>query len=365
MKCGIITYHFANNYGAVLQCLALKTAIEKQGHIVEVINFVSEKQADNNSLYRKKQGIKGYVKNILLIPFRKRRKIREKKFQCFRENLLKCDTGRIKTKEELESYIKNSRFNVIISGSDQVWNPNVFDFEDAFFYPFAVDVKKVGYAVSLGSTTVSQLSKFQKWIDQFDVITVRELKSANILEQLTNKKIEEVCDPVLLLKRSDWNKFLIPAKERGMVCYFVREEDLKLKINKAKELAKELRLNLKIINMRITKANLTNDIAYDLSPIEFLSEIANADYVYTDSFHGTVFSLIFEKEFTTVESKSESTDSRKRNILEKVGLLDRIKEVDKSSDRMCHIDYSKISPKIDFLREESNIALKNMLKIDS
>lgn len=359
MKCGIITYHFANNYGAMLQCLALKKTIENQGHNAVVINYVSDKQFDNNSVHRKEQGIKGFAKNIILLPFYAGRKKREMSFEKFRREHLGCDFKRIRKMAELKRYIVQNEFEVVISGSDQVWNPNVFDFEDAFFLPFKIEAKKIGYAVSLGTATSSQLQPYKEWINDFDQITVRESKSADVLSKITKAAIKTVVDPVLLLPQDVWKTFTSIKKSNYLLCYFVRKEDLGLKIQKAKELAQKLNLELRIINLRITKYNLTKPIVFDLSPIEFLEELANAGYVYTDSFHGTAFSLIYEKNFTTVVSDLEIKDNRKSNMLNMVGLQSRIKRTEDSAEILDTIDYSIIVKKLNSIREESNEILSN------
>ena len=361
MKYGILTYHFANNYGAMLQCYALKTAIQNLGHDAVVINYITDKQFDNNSVYRKKQGFKGFVKNILLIPFSKGRKKRQLSFDGFRKEYLGCAQYRINNETDLKNYIEQSGFNAIISGSDQVWNPNVFDFDSAFFFPFHVSAKKIGYAVSLGAANDNQLMPYKKWIDDFDVITVREPKAALTIHQVTDRKVTSVVDPVLLLSQNSWRTLVPYKKTNKLLCYFVKEEGLEDKIKKAKELACKLNLEIAIVNLRITKQNLSEKILFDLSPIEFLTELANAEYVYTDSFHGTVFSLIFERNFTTVISESEVGDNRKSDILNMVGLNQRIKNTDDSSDVLGDIDYEVVNIKMETIRNRSNMLLNYFL----
>ena len=361
LRYGIITYHFANNYGAMLQCYALKTAIQNLGHDAIVINYISDKQLDNNAVYRKRQGVKGIIKNLLLIPFNKGRKKRLLSFNNFRKEYLECTGYRINNKSTLENYIENGGFDAIISGSDQVWNPNVFDFDDAFFFPFYVPVRKIGYAVSLGTASESQLRTYKKWIDDFDVITVREPKSALIINQVTSKTITSVVDPVLLLPQSSWKELVPCHKTNKLLCYFVREEGLQGKIQRAKELAYQLNLEVEIVNLRITKQNFSEKILFDLSPIDFLTELSNAEYVYTDSFHGTVFSLIYERNFTTVVSNSESGDNRKRDILNMVGLTNRIRNIDVSSDVLESIDYKLVNKKMMVIRNRSNALLNDFL----
>lgn len=345
----------------MLQCYALRRAIQNKGYDAVVLNYISDKQYDNNSVYRRKQGVKGYIKNALLFPFNDRRKKRQRSFESFRKEYLGCTQPRICKQNDLQSYITQNGFDVIISGSDQVWNPNVFDFDDVFFYPFCVNARKIGYAVSLGAASVGQLEPYKRWIDDFDAITVRESKSCNVIKKLTEKEVSSVVDPVLLLSQDSWRELVPSRKTNYLLCYFVREEDLREKIEKAKELACKLNLEVEIVNLRITKYNFFERILFDLSPIEFLTELANAEYIYTDSFHGTVFSMIFERNFTTVVSKSEGEDNRKSNILSVVGLEKRIKSIDNSSDLMEVIEYKDVRKKIDVIRDQSNQVLIDLL----
>ena len=142
----------------------------------------------------------------------------------------------------------------------------------------------------------------------------------------------------------------------------MRKEGLQYKIKKAKELAQKLNLEMVIVNLRITRYNLSEKVLYDLSPIEFLTELANAEYVYTDSFHGTVFSLIYERNFTTVISETEKIDNRKSDVLGMVGLKNRIKKIDDSADlielmfessdsKLCYEEAYKVKKRLEYVQE--------------
>lgn len=353
-KCGIITYHFANNYGAVLQCFALRKAINSIGYDCNVLNFISEKQLDNNSLYRKKQGIFGVTKNVLLLPFSAGRKKRAASFCNFRNTFLNC-TERIDSIALLKSFVMEQNYDILISGSDQVWNPNVYDFNEAFFLPFSSSAKKVGYAVSLGNAEEEQLAKYKKWISDFDAITVREQSGIQKINNLCNMDVTEVLDPVFLINTDVWEKMTKQVDSNPyLLCYFVREEDLGEKIRRARKIAKEKKLELKIVNLRITKYNFTNNIIYSAGPEEFLNLFRNAEYVYTDSFHGTAFSIIYKKNFTTVESTTENAENRKRNLLSKLGLESRILAVKNSQRILPQIDYHSVD---ELMSEEQQLSM--------
>ena len=132
-KVGIITYHFARNYGAVLQCYALQEYLNKSGYDVSILNAVSKNQENNNSLFHKRKGIKNVAMNIALLPFIKQRKEKEKGFTSFVSNYLNC-TDKVTNNIELQELIESEHYDVIISGSDQVFNPHIADFEDMFLW---------------------------------------------------------------------------------------------------------------------------------------------------------------------------------------------------------------------------------------
>ena len=140
-KVGIITYHFAKNYGAVLQCYALQTYLSQKGYEVTVFDFVSEKQRKNNDVVKHGCSVKTAVANICLLPFAHSIRKKYARFVTFCQNNLQL-TQHFSTVESLQKYIAENKYNVIISGSDQVLNPNIDDFEMAFCFRFKQQLRK-------------------------------------------------------------------------------------------------------------------------------------------------------------------------------------------------------------------------------
>ncbi|RGG20701.1 hypothetical protein DWY40_15700, partial [Ruminococcus sp. AF25-17] len=151
-KIGIITYHFANNYGAVLQCYALQTYLAQRGFKVTVFNFISEKQAKNNDVIKHGKSAKSVIANICLLPFSHYIRKKHKSYQKFCQKDLNI-TPHFTEVRDLQKYIENNGYDFIVSGSDQVLNPNIDDFELAFLYPFSTKAKKIAYAASTGNAT--------------------------------------------------------------------------------------------------------------------------------------------------------------------------------------------------------------------
>lgn len=362
-KIGIITYHFAANYGAVLQCYALNQCLKMQGFDSSVINYITDKQSNNNSLYRSINHFADLKKNLMLLPFHILRKRRMERFNQFLESCLKINIDiRLKSLSELQSHIEQCEYKYVVSGSDQVWNPEILDFDDAFFYPFNSKARKVGYAISTGGAKVSSLVSFTEYIESFSQITVREKSTAEILHLITSKTLTEVCDPVFLLPKEQWITLANQRVEHNyLLCYFIKTNEIDKKIDIAKEIAKKRNLKLIILSARITKYNFIEKVYSDCGPKEFLSFFYNADYICTDSFHGTAFSLIFNKQFVTLERKSEKNDGRKSGLLKNVGAQSRGQFLDDKINDLCELDYNKINKRICQMRESSLSVLLSML----
>ncbi|MBR3355499.1 MAG: polysaccharide pyruvyl transferase family protein [Oscillospiraceae bacterium] len=363
-RAGIITYHFAVNYGAILQCYALNRAINNLNIDCRVINYVSEKQQNNNSLYRR--GKNNIIKNIVLIPFHKLRKQRAERIQQFSKEYLNL-TYKVNSIEQLEDQVANEGFNYLISGSDQVWNPHIEDFEPAFFYPFESKAKKIGYAVSVGKAQEQDLMPYADWIRQFSNITVREESSEKLIGKLAGHDVSSIVDPVFLISKAEWTELInksdysAKADEQILVCYFVRTVQLDKKIEAAQSIADELHLKLVIISPRITKYNFTKTVVSNAGPLEFLLYFNLASYVCTDSFHGTVFSALLNKQFSTFERKEDKRDGRKIDILKKLHLENRIQYLDEALEIGNIIDYETINPLIDEIRADALENLRAML----
>ncbi len=373
-KIGIITYHFALNYGAVLQCYALKEYLSSIGYDVIVLNYTTNKQLKNNYLSKSNNNLKSFFTNLLLLPFYKSRKIKYNKFLKFKEKYLNMSIP-LNNINDLKKYIEKEKFDYIISGSDQVWNPKIEDFDCAFFLPGKFKAKKIAYAASIGNASIDDLKKYSSYINDFQFISMREKSSVRIIENLTCKKINSVCDPVLLINKNEWcNKFVKDNNnQKYLLCYFLHKENFKKEFKIAKQIAKNRNLKIKIINARYSKYSFKKGTMFSVGPDDFINLFGNASFVCTDSFHGTIFSLIFKKQFIVFSENKSNNDKRREDVLKMVNLSDRLlycndninlKEI--SND--INIEYDKLNNYINdskkFLGElnETNIKIKNCKK---
>lgn len=361
MKIGIITYHFANNYGAVLQCYALQKYFLQKGYEVEVFNFISKKQKENNGIIKRGKGIKGVAINLCLMPFWSVIAKKKKRYDTFLDTYLQL-TKRFSVLEEMEEYINAGRFDILISGSDQVFNPNIPDFNLAFLYPFKTKARKVAYAASTGNASENDIASLENLLKDFYKISIREKKDISKFSVNMQQDLSVVCDPVMLLECDGWKDMTAESVEEPyLVCYFLHKNLFEAEFLIARKIADKLGLQLKVINARYGKWSLNKGTIFDAGAREFVNLIANASYVCTDSFHGTLFSLIFHKRFSCFDTKMNLKDTRKRGLLEETGTMQAFQNVEEEIKICPELDYSYIDTKIEAMRDHANDFLVDSL----
>lgn len=356
-KIGQLTFHGAHNYGSVLQAYALSKELQIMGHETEFINLRPKSQKAMYKVIR--EGDKGIHKlfRYLIYPALKKR---SNHFERFINEVLPVTKKEYASTEEL----KNEQFDydTYICGGDQIWNPICQDFETAYYLRFLDGnntAKKISYSPSLGKTEFDEnmLWEIGKWVQNFDSISVREPRGAEIIQNLTNKTVHTVCDPVLLLDKNEWEKIAIRPKYKKpyILVYFL--ENNHGNRNLTEYLHKITGYDVVIFNEYIRDFVKTYHKAYSVSPEEFVGLFMNASLVYTNSFHGTVFSTIFERPFITAiaadqENAINNNDSRKIDYLRKIGLDNRLYTVGQpNKDFLLNIDYTEVRKKIEDFRK--------------
>lgn len=329
MKIGLLAFQNAINFGAVLQMYSLKKRLEKLGHDVEVINYFSKSTEMGNGLNRtpylsKNTNLRLLKYSYLKIKFMKTQKMWEKKyhkFKSFRDIYLNISKN---TYHSIHDFNKEIHYDTIIVGSDQVWNPNITDgFDPVFFCDFNenIQINKVAYAASCGSvSTIKENSEeFYSLIKNFDSISVREEELNNFieLERMSNRTL----DPSLLTTKEEYNEIAIIPSEKDYLLIYRMQENKELY-----EVAKNIaaKRNLQIIELGFSPFKKDPGIKYieDASPVEFLGLFKEASFVVTNSFHGTAFSIIYNKQFYTVPHRS--VGQRMINLLELLNLNNRL-----------------------------------------
>lgn len=363
MKIGIITWFKYENYGTALQALALQKYLRTNGFDVDLINYTIEEK-------KKKKNLKHLFPRIIL----KLNKIRYK-------NLFLSKTEKFKsiiydncnvTKEvtNVEEYIKlcNS-YDIVIFGSDQIWNPDVY--HPFYFANFdEIKCKLVAYAPSFGMNHIPEdkIEELKKALSRFSSIAVREEDGCKIIKQLIDIDVDTVVDPTLLLEKNKWKEFEEPidiCKDDYVLCYFLSDNLCHWKA--ARTFAKKKNLKLVVIPHDGLSYIQSKYVVRSCTVGNFLSLIKNAKYVLTDSFHGSVFSLIYEKQFVLFErhsnKNSSSQNSRLYNLLRMVGLNEiLLKNGTKEIEDVDNIDYSLVRKKINCITKKSEDYLKQVIK---
>lgn len=345
MKIGIFTY-FQTNYGAVLQAYALQKYLQNQpGTEVEIIDFTTPEHLEGHKIC-KKQSLKNPVAAIAyyfftLIHYRqlKRRVIRT---WDFKNKYFKFSQRYSSMKDALENHPKE---DIYITGSDQVFNPSG-KYVPLYYLGFDKgNGKKVAYAPSFGISKFDEsiTHKIEGYVKDFDYLSCRELVGAEYLSSIVGQEVPVVVDPVLLHGADEWEKVATTPKMRGNYIFIYDLNGAESLISIAKKIQKDTRLPIVCLTRNRLKMYPINKQIYDAGPAEFVGWIKNASYVVTDSFHGTVFSLIFCKQFFTYIAL-ERTSSRIRNILGKAGLENRIvtKEGLKLFDFLSYERYASV-----------------------
>lgn len=367
-KVGIITFHAANNFGAVLQCYALQQTIKRLGFDVEIIDYRPKAITTGyKAMIRhpisliKAKGINQALKRIFNFVLMARICLRNYRFYMFRKCNLNTSKNVFYNKESLRT--DPPQYDIYIVGSDQVWNPYItHGLDSSFFLDFArKDKVKIGYGVSIGQTKdINEIFKCQikEHIGHMNFISSREKTAAIFLEKLINKEVYNVLDPTLLLDSYSWDKCVEYTKVKNKYLLLYNLQPNKHMIDFANRISKKYDLDVICFNKNEAN-NAYNTFAYN-NPNKFLGYIKNSEIIITNSFHGAVFSIIFHKPFYTFVH--DTRGERMVDLMEELGLQDRIirKDIDEIN---FNIDYEEIDRILSIKRIESLEFLVKALEI--
>ena len=381
MKIGIITFHFAYNCGAVLQCVALCEKLEQMGHEVCVINYQpwyhknrymplknpfyncakrAARRGDNDNVVKQlMRGAKGFLATVYSWRhYPKLRKV-DKYFQTFNKNSLN-ETRIYRTYDQL---VKNPpKCDLYISGSDQLWNAKLTEgkLDPAYLLDFGDEgVKKITYAMGVSLDNMNETFEGVKdIITRLDAISLREKECYEDIKKLTGEKVpmHVDVDPTFLLRKEDYDKYICKeslSDEPFIFTYTMmdksRDEVYKIATHMSEK------LGIKLIDASANPKSPSKLLAEHrvCGPAQFLWYIKNAKYVVTNSFHGTAFSVNMEKDFITIPHSH--TGYRVTEILDKLGLEDRYAYDSTEGEKIFEktADYHTAKEKLDALRQES------------
>jgi len=362
MKIGVLTYHDASNYGACLQAQASIASIEKYNSDVELIDY---KNSYRSGIYDPNQRIiksfqkKKYKELFLYLISYLGVVLRNKSFQLYRNRYFKISKNTSFNDEELN--LNTQKYDIIISGSDQVWNPNNNGFDLNYLLKFAnSNQRKVSFSSSMTIQNLSDDIKddYIRLLNKFDYLSVRELSTVNILEQYLNNEIIETLDPVLLHGVKYWDRFVSESiKYTNYDLHYVNNSSyFQNPLLKKRDI-----INIgsfKIVDIFRFKFKIKNHYG----PGEFIYLIKNATTVFTTSFHAVIMCLIYNKPFFVHLTGNKGRDSRITNLLEKFDLLNCAIYNSKSIDINNKPDFSTFNEKIEGLRKLTDHFLEDSLQ---
>lgn len=370
---GIITFHASLNCGSMLQAYALQRVLKEQmGTKSEIINFSNKGQREAYATFHKFRSIKnilGWGLRLLFLPLLKRM---EHDYALFQKEYLKIGKDFYKENAELKAI--NGKYNCFICGSDQVWNTRAVDADDAYYLNFVTKGRKIAYATSLGATDVTENPMEKKHIQSllasFDAISVREHNAKNIIERIYPHEVPILLDPTLLLNKEDYEPLIGEPLIKGKYIFYYAmnyTHNVNLIVNK---IAKKYDMPVVIIDAKawgpLRKFTYGFKLSPQFGPLAYLNLVKYASMILTTSFHGTAFSVIFEKPFWYIDSHIRNPkDDRATSLMGLLGVLDRLQKEKYLMDNDCLTKpkYEEVKPRIDELKKESIQYLKQQLDL--
>lgn len=372
---GILTFHKSNNYGSAFQAYALQQAVNDLGYSSEIIDYEPNNYGYLYALFRKIHSFDDVRYNLGNLQYNRVIRRAQKEFAAFRTKYMTLTSDSFYYGMSLEQL--NHRFESLICGSDQIWNPKSKDSDDNYFLPFPHKAKKISYAVSLNDGSLQDkenAKQYKQYLLDFDALSVREKDAQIELEKFLDRDVCVSLDPTLLHFSEKYDQICGPRVINEPYIFFYSIGYSFAAVEAVEKFAERTGLKVYVLYTgrgvkRVLRQYSNIKLVTDhVSPCDFLSLIKYADYVITDSFHGTAFSIIYHKKFFSIGNTDENhtvvQDSRICNILEQLQLENRFisaKEAETINLSM-EIDYSAVDRKRRILRENSIQYLRSALQ---
>ncbi|WP_288254660.1 polysaccharide pyruvyl transferase family protein [uncultured Hydrogenophaga sp.] len=378
MNVGILTFHFSDNYGAALQAYALRRWLTEHGHRAHFIDYrpAHIEHGGRLSLPTSPEKLKANLKVVYLalssfLHQHFGNRDQRDKFAHFRERFLDVASDAAPT-DNGASLAAAQAFDLIVAGSDQIWSPSQhFGFDPNYFLAFAdaFRARKISYAASFGRDRVSssEAEQLPRLLHHFDAISVREASGVTLVEQATGQRPANVPDPTLLHDNYTelTDRAPIAPDEPYVFCYGLRSPD---NIRQTAELVSR-QLNCRILsphNPHRRWAEIGTTVYPD--PGEWVGLVKNARFVVTNSFHGTVFALLFRKPFIVagLTGDKAAANARAINLLRAVRLENRFAPSfsEHSTQALMNspIDWANVDQRLGDLRQAGSDFLSAQLR---
>ena len=325
MRVGIVTFHCAYNFGSALQAWALLRTLEARGHEAHVVDY----RGHDFDQYHLIQTFSPKALLASLVFYGPNRRRRDSFERFIAERL--APTARYDVDDEARMATElPEQFDCFVCGSDQIWNLDcTLGPVGPYFLSFAGDARRVAYAPSLSHTSFApenfgpaQREQVACWLSRFSAVSVREASTAPLFQPLCPVPIETCLDPTLLLDAADYDAITTPVPEAaGTLFVYMLEKNTEL-VAYAGRLARELGVSVSYVSKHRLDFGVPACNYYGVGPSEFLGLVRGCSAVVTNSFHATVFSLLFGVPFQTFAT--ERSGSRMRELLAELGEKDRL-----------------------------------------
>lgn len=355
-KVGVITFHNYDNYGAILQSYALQKKLKELGTEPEIIDYRCEYISNPFRLVNlKKKGLFNYIYgaigNICYIP-------RRKKCNQFRQYMKYSEPVNEKNMKPVED-----KYDIYLAGSDQIWDYKLTNFDQTYFLDFVKNgKKKCSYAASIGEHLPPEEYKdtYSRLLKDFDEILVRESYGADIVEELTGKRPGCACDPTLLLTAEEWKELLVEPKKKEKYILVYQLGINKEIVDFVRRLQKKTGYKVAYIPFPLVGL-LKCSLNIAIGPAEWMGLFQNAEYIVSDSFHGVVFALLFNRKFFAM-TNGHHRNRRVEQLLDRVNLKERTIDDVSEEQLVEEIDFSYANTQLKQMRKESFELLKKVIE---
>lgn len=376
-KVAIVNRTNLKNYGSVLQVYALNKAVSNLGYESEVVwekgniskNFDFRPMKIISSLWKVLTHPSLWKRTVTNAKDMNARIITEKTALLF-DNFVKDEILQsFYSNKELKKVAKTSEYKKFICGSDQIWCSTTLYVDPLMYLRFSPKEKRIAYAPSIGRDYIPSYNRrvMKKYISQIPCVSIREDDGKRLIKELTGRDVLVVADPTLLLDKKEYDnlKVAYPSDKKYLFCYFLDMPSEKIQ-QKIIKMAKENNLSIISLGFNLPLCEKECEVLYpDSGPREFLGYIEKAECVITDSYHGMLFSIIYNKQFWEIkrEYKVYDQSSRQQTIMSLLGLEDRYITSDTEELSLNKkIDYEQVENKLNEFRSISVKYLKESIE---
>lgn len=367
IKIGIITCHRVPNYGSFLQAWSLSHYLQEEGYKVEIIDYIYPNLYHFRKVYNKEDGGEKQIKSIKdkfhrYIVDRWYRASSKRGIEFFvysffakyifhnptKNFFLELPLSRKTYHNNIQIKKAANNYDILIVGSDQIWNPRFSGYDSTFFLQFGgTNVKRIAYSASFGVIKLPEQYKdnYKKWLSTFSSIATREETGTKIVKELLGKPGIHVLDPVMLFSAQQWEA-IIPQSNQNQPYILSYCLDYIYKVYPfVDKIFEDISLKLNLHKVSLYKSTLADcTIFNNLHPFEFVRFIKNASFILVTSFHGLAYSILFHVPFLVIYPQEPINDSRIYDLLETFELSNRIVKIGEtvSNNQLEDIDWDKV-----------------------